>query len=256
MRRIFLLVTLVFTAACAGGQYKYVRVVEPIPSGKTQNLSAEEQQVEQMLQQAAQSPVGIEYFGKMFRTAVLVMQDFDNLTFTVRTGKGSAQITRGTDKSIEPDYVIPMRRQNCENLLKFLADGKIDDEEAYRFHYLTYVAGVRSLFRVPALYDERIATELAFPRFMHMSLKNEKQYVFPNSTKEISATVVNVNGQWLVFEGLLGDPDLKMALTHQQISELATLVFAAPANESPASASGRLTAIKTLLNSVTTYRRQ
>src|SRR5262249_43489069 len=164
-------------------------------------------------------------------------------------------ISRGTDTSLEPDYVVPLRRQNVEALLKILEDGKIDDEESHRIQYMTYVPGLRAVFRAAPLYDEWVAKQLALPNLMHMTLKNEKNYVFQGSTREMSATVANVNGQWLVFEGLMGDPDWKLAATQDQIRSMVRMVKEPVKATEPKAALKRIEDVKALLSSMTVYRR-
>jgi len=251
MRRSYgiALAALVLTGACSKTNYKYVAVQEPIPAGKTDNLSQEEQEVEQLLQKVVQAPIAGEYFGKMFGSAVLVLKDFDNLTFTVHIKNGVVTLVRGTEASLVPEFIIPLRRKNCENLLKIVEDGKIDDEEALRIHCVTYVAGLRAIFRVPALYNEWVAKQLALPPFMHMSLKSTATGFCAN------ATVVNVNGQWLVFDGLLGDPDVKLAVTHEQTNRLLKLIYAPLPTDNQDAVIKRITDVKSLLDSVTVYRK-
>lgn len=234
--------------------FKYVRAQDPIPPGRT-NLTPEEESVERLLQEAVKIPVAVEYFGKILHSAVIVVRDLNDLTFTVRLENGQGRVIQGTDTTVEPDYVVPLRRQNVENLLKILQDGKIDDEESYRIQYMTYVPGLKAMFRAAPLYNEWVAKQLALPNLMHMTLKNEKNYVFQGSTREVSATVANVNGQWLVFEGLQGDPDWKLTATQDQIRAMVTMVKEPVTITEPKTALKRIGDVKATLDAMTVYRR-
>src|SRR5215510_3067776 len=93
-----LLVGLLVIAGCSKGpsgaqSYKYVRVKEQIPPGRT-NLAPDEESVEHLLQQAVKIPVTFEYFGKVLHSAVIVVRDMNDLTFTVRLDGDKGTISR------------------------------------------------------------------------------------------------------------------------------------------------------------------
>ena len=69
-------------AACGGPAY--VKVPLEIPAGKTAGLTDAEKAVDSLVARLVANPAAVEHFHRMFKTAVLEVQDFDSLTFTVK----------------------------------------------------------------------------------------------------------------------------------------------------------------------------
>lgn len=247
--------------------HQYVKVPLQLPQGKTAGLSEAEKSADSLMRKLVANPAVVERFRKMFKTALVEIQDFDSLTFTVKivqadsgsagSGPATAEYSLGTDASAKPDLLLPLRKQNLANLLAIFADSVVSDEEAYRIHRAVFGHTLQSLFQVPALYDPKVAKHLGLPNFIHMTLKNENGYEFMGSRKEATVTIVNVDGQWLVAQGVQGDPDVKWAVTPAQLADFTKLVFepgkgAATSNQA---ARARLKEIKAFLEGITVYRR-
>ncbi len=205
--------------------YDYVRVEESLPSGKQDNLTDEELEIEEVLKKTAAIPKCAEYFSQFFNNAYLIIQGFDNLCFTFSAGDNGASVKRGIDASVKPELIIDMNKQNCFNIFKIFEDGEVSDEEEYRIFYVTLIPSIKSATKMDALFDPFVAKKLALPNFIQMILKNENGYVYQNTTKEVKLTLVTVDGQWLVFEGAMGDPDVRMAFTSKQAVEYRKLMF-------------------------------
>lgn len=244
--------------ACGSSdEYHYVKVPQELPQGKSGGLSDSEQEIEAALTTAAASPGCAKYFGPMMERALLVITDAPDLTFTVDISESGCKVERGTRADFKPELVIPLNRQNCLNVAKIFEDGQVSDEEAYRIHYATFLPAVRSYFADERLYDPAVAERMQLPNFMHMKLLNPKGYQFLGSTREATATVVNVDGQWMVFPGLQGDPDVRMEVTHEQAANY-TQQLRETRNkpQSMSEAKKQLEEIKSFNDSITVYRRK
>jgi hypothetical protein len=245
---------------CGGPQY--VKVPLEIPIGKINGLTEAEIKADSLMQKLVSNPAIVEHFKKMFTIAVVEVKDFDSLTFTVKltldsNAQTKAEYVLGTDKTKTPDLILPLYCQNISNVITIFEDGQVTDEEAYRIHRATFGSNLKSLFQVPSLYDPKVARHLNLPNFIHMTLKNENGYDFMGSRKEATVTILNVDGQWLVSQGALGDPDVKWAVTHTQLADFTKLVFepgkgAATSNQA---AKERLKEIKSFLENITVYSR-
>lgn len=246
MRGALLALTLTAPLAC-GRSYAVVREVPP--ASPNAGPSAAEAEMAALLERAAASPIAADYFGKLFKAAVLVLEDADDATYTVRIDDGRVRLERGTHTS-EPDLIIPLRRDACENLVRILSDGKVDEAEGYTIHVATYVPGLRRVFRSPSLTDPDVIDWLGLPDVIHTSLQN------PGAPTGARATIVNAAGQWLVFPGHIGDPWLTMSLTQVQANALMALVFAPMPEDDLSALKARLDAIRSLLDEVTVSRRQ
>ncbi len=249
------LAMLLIISSCATTSYTYVKVKETLSAGKTDNLTDEELEIESLLKKASEIPLCASYFKQFFSTAFLILDGFDELCFTVTIKDENTTVTRGIDPAANPDLVIHLNKQNCENLFGILQDGEISDEEEYRIFYVTFLPSYKSILKKDQLYDPAVAKGLALPDFMQIILKNENNYVYQNTTKELTMTVVNVDGQWLVFKGLMGDPDVRYAVTHKQAKEFTTMVLkASTANNEDRLA--LLNNIKAFMEKTTVYKRK
>jgi hypothetical protein len=245
---------------CGGPQYVKVPLI--IPEGKTSGLTEAESKADSLMRKLVSNPAIVEHFKKMFKTAVVEVKDFDSLTFTVKlildtNAPARAEYVLGSDTATRPDLILPLYSQNIANVISIFEDGQVTDEEAYRIHRATFGSNLKSLFQIPSLYEPKVARYLDLPNFIHMTLKNEKGYEFMGSHKEATVTILNVDGQWLVSPGALGDPDVKWAVTHTQLADFTKLVFepGKGAATSDKAARERLKEIKAFLESITVYRR-
>jgi len=251
-----------FLASClwmlsACENYHYRKVALDLPLGKTAGLSEDEKSVEGLLKQLTENSSAAKHFQSMFHSVIVDIQDYDSLTFSVKIDDGKASYSLGTNADPKPDLVLPLYRKNLENLLQIFQDSAVSDEEAYRIHRAVFGHSLKSLFQVDALYDPKIARYLGLPDFIHMTLKNENRYEFMGTTREATVTIANVDGQWMVFPGAAGDPDVKWAVTPKQLSDFTKLVFepGKGAGTSKEAAKQRVDEIKGFLKSVTTYTR-
>jgi hypothetical protein len=254
-RVVIMLAVVVVAAACSGpkqaARFQYRQVVEPLPPGKSDGLSPEELAIEEGLKKVAASPACGAYFGKMFKNALLVLKDHDGLTFSGSVKDGACSVARGTTPGVDFDYIVPADTTNLAGMAGFFEDGTISEEENYLIHYVTYVSGLQNGFRVAALYREDVAAYLALPNVIHFTLLNPKGFAYRGSTAPRRATAVNVDGQWIVFEGARGEPDMKIEVTPEQSEQYASLLFA-PSTKSDQE---RLQDVKAFIDSVTVWRK-
>ena len=195
-----------------------------LPAGKLDNLAPLELEIESLLQQAAALPAAAAYFKDFFATAYLVIDDFDNLAFTATIKDGKASVTRGIDPSKWPDLVVPLTESNCRHMLRFLEDGVITEEEEYQIFYVTFIPSYRSLLTRDVMYDPQVQERLGTPDFMHVVLKNEKGFRYGHRSDPLGATIVKVDGQWMIFPGLAGEPRARLEVTVAQAKEFTRLM--------------------------------
>ena len=212
--------------ACTGtSKFRYVKVPEKLPECRTDNFSEEERAIEEELQKCAAIPECVSYFKEYFNAVFLMVDGFDRLGFTYFVKDGKGKIVRGYDSAAHPVLTITLNEQNCHALYTIFEDGKVTDEENYRIFRVTLLPSIRSALQMDALYDPVVARRLAFPNFIQLTLKNEQGYVYRNSAAVLTLSLVNVDGQWLVFEGDRGDPDIRYAFDHKQAGTFRKLVY-------------------------------
>ncbi len=246
---------LALCACSSGANYKYVRVSEPLPRGAPFGTPGSDA-AERDLAAAAASPACATYFAPRFKKAVLVVEDAGPAVFTVDVTPASCRIGRGAEPTPRPDLVIPLRLADTRNIAAALADGAVDESEAHMIHLRTFVPTVRAFFQVDPLFDERVASYMELPDFIHFALKNPRGYVYEGHPATVTATVLNVDGQWLVFEGAHGDPDVRIAVTVAESDKFGELFWKPIDPQDPAAARATLKAIKDFTNSLVDYRRK
>lgn len=222
-----------------------------ISPGKTANLSAEEQQVEDLLKKVAAMPAAVKYFQGFFKTAYVTLGDFDDLNFSIEIRDGAATVKRGVDAGRIPDLVIPLTRRNCENVAEIFADGAVSEEEEYRIFCATFVPSYRSFVALGAMGDDRVLAYLGVPDVLHVILRNEKGYRYANSAAGVAATVAKAGNQWIVCDGLQGTPGRRMEVTVAQAKQFTGMVRDGMAAEGKGNQKLVLEQIRKFLDSVT-----
>lgn len=239
------------------GEYEYVRVKAEIPVGKSGDLAPEGLEAEANLKTLIANPACVAHFRKTFKQVVIQVLDADSLTFTVTFRDSIASLERGTRVDSGPVQVLPLYRANLAHLVGIFSDNIVSNEEDYRIHRATFGASLRSIFQVPALYNPKVAKRLKLPRFIQMTLKNDSGYAYMGSKEPATATMVNVEGQWLVFPGAQGNPDIIYQVTPKDLSDFNQLVFgtADVAKLPMGEALKKVDEIKAFLDRITTYRK-
>ncbi len=239
------------------GEYNYVRVKPAIPIGKSGDLTPEGQEVEAHLNTLATNRACIAHFKKSFKKVVIQVLDADSLTFTVTFHDSTATLERGTHTDSGVSQVLPLYRGNLANLVGIFSDNIVTEEENYRIHRATFGTSLHSIFQVPALYQPKVAKRLKLPNFIQMTLKNDSGYLFMGSKEPATATMVNVNGQWLVFQGAQGDPDVIYQVTPKDLSDFNQLIFGTTdvAKLPMKDALKKVDEIKSFLDRITTHRK-
>jgi hypothetical protein len=234
---------------------KYMKVAATYPPAKKGVLSEDEQRLYAELQRCASMPVACQYFDRFFKCAYVVIEGYDSLCFTYERTADTAVIHVGLPSGLEPDLVVELNEGNCYNLPKIFEDGEVSDEEEYRIFRVTLLPSIRSELQSDALYDPMLSRMLNLPNFMQLTLTNENGYVYQNTTAEFTLTIVNVDGQWLAFEGAAGDPDVRMAFSHKQAAEFRELTFGLASETDQGQRKKNLVKVLKFLDAVTVYRR-
>jgi hypothetical protein len=239
------------------GEYCYVRVKPSIPMGKSGELAPEGLEAEANLKTLIANPSCVAHFQKTFKKVVIQVVDADSLTFTVTFHDSTAALERGTHLDSNIVQVLPLYRANLTHLVAIFSDNIVSDEEDYRIHRATFGASLHSIFQVPALYQPKVAKRLQLPKFIQMTLKNDSGYVYMGSKEPATATMVNVEGQWLVFQGAQGNPDIIYQVTPKDLSDFNQLIFGtADVGKLPMKeALKKVDDIKAFLDRITTYRK-
>jgi hypothetical protein len=155
----------------------------------------------------------------------MYITDMGNMRFTLHIENGKVDISAGFDTSQAPTLVIPMSSMNVANLNQILSDGVLTYEEQYRIYYIITVPALHAIYKNDVLYRPGDKSMFRFDDFVHIEIPPAEEVLYHGKPVNIEATVVNVDGQWLVFRGLQGEADFKLKLTLDQATELYKLGF-------------------------------
>lgn len=197
-------------------------IVYPSENTRLLNIAPEKiDSIISLLDQAGQFAKKFSWFSAIKDEHVFVyVVDLGNLRLTIDIDNGEYSIKRGFDESRLPTLVVPVTEQNILNLVEVLSDGKLDYQEQYRIYYVLAIPALKALYNTGPLYTPWDKTMMKFDDLVHIEIPPKEPVFLGGRPISIQATAVNVDGQWLVFSGLQGDPDFKISLTLEQATKL------------------------------------
>ena len=162
-----------------------------------------------------------EWFSKIQNENIyLSIVDLGNYRITLKIADGSYEVVKGFKKKT-PSMVLKLFTRNIRDLHEFFSDGKLTEEEKYRIFYIVSVPAIRAIYYNEPNYRAGDKSVFKFDNMVQISIPPKGLYVDQSGVPlNIELTAVNVDGQWLVFRGLHGDPDFRLKLTLQEAAEL------------------------------------
>jgi hypothetical protein len=152
------------------------------------------------------------------------VKDLGNLRFcvTVRDGKGDIKV--GWPENTKPSFTLPLYSVNLKNLVEVTRDGEISMQDAYRFTRALFIPFLHGLYRGDYTNLPEDKSYLKLDNFIQVEVKNEFGIEVDGFPGPARATVVNVDGQWLIFEGFHGDPDIRYVMSLKEALEFAYIL--------------------------------
>jgi|TARA_Y100000385_G_C12997531_1_gene595620 hypothetical protein len=152
------------------------------------------------------------------------VMDLGAYRLTIEINDGDFKIHKGFNNK-KPSMVLKLRTKNIKDLLEIVSDGEVNYEEKYRVFYTIADAAWRAMFYVDPYYLPGDKSEFKFDNLVHLHIPPKEDAMILGLPAYIKLTAVNVDGQWLVFRGLHGDPDIKLKLTLSQAADLYKLGY-------------------------------
>lgn len=186
----------------------------PIASEAPHEWSTADEEIVQSLRRSAEHAKQFSWFSKIEDEHVFVtVVDQGNLRLTVAIDAGEARISQGWDAARDPTAVVPITRQNILNLELILSNGELTYEELYRIVYVLALPAARAMYSIPLLREQGDKSWIGMDDFVQIEIPPRELVLYDGRAIRIEMTIVNVDGQWLVMEGLHGDPDARFTLT-------------------------------------------
>jgi hypothetical protein len=187
---------------------------EPIASEASREWSSADEEIVQSLRRSAEYARQFSWLAKIEdEHAFVTVVDQDNLRLTVDIDAGDARISQGWDATRRPTVVVPITRQNILNLEQILRNGELTYEELFRIVYVLALPAARAMYSIPLLREHGDKSWIGMDDFVQIEIPPREQVLYDGRAIRIEMTIVNVDGQWLVMEGLHGDPDARFTLT-------------------------------------------
>jgi len=206
----------------------FVPVERKLTRGKSKIQSKEEQAVHDNLvttgknieKMVVKYPV-IKELNEVVFIKVLDLNNF-KLTGVLKDGKG--EVTVGWDLSKKPSFILPLYSKNLENVKEITQDLDLDLKDVYRITRVMFIPFLKGLYQGDFSYLPKNKSYLKLDNFLHVEVKPYKNTEVEGFPGPAQATILNVDGQWLIFEGLHGDPDIRYSMDLKQALEFAYLV--------------------------------
>lgn len=147
-------------------------------------------------------------------------KDLGNARFTVDIGNGGFSVEEGFDTTTKPTMTVPITADGIVNLEPLLKDGKLSYSEKYMIYNALTVPALQALYNTDPLYLPGDKSRFRYDDIVHIVIPPAEPVLFGNDPLDIQATAVNVDGQWMAFGGLQGDPDFKISMTLEQATDL------------------------------------
>lgn len=142
--------------------------------------------------------------------------DLNDLHFTAIIKNEQVNISLGWDINTRPTLQVPLYRINLQHLFQAVSDKELTEEEMYRIARVLFVPFTRALYHVDYFYTKGDKRYLKLYNLYHVELVGMEHINVDGFPGNAKATVANVNGQWLIFEGFQGIPKMKVNCTLKQ----------------------------------------
>lgn len=165
----------------------------------------------QQLEKLITTSSAIAWFRGLFNRIHLQMTDSGERYTIVHTGE-SMELYDDFGPE-EPNFVVPLRQENIDNLLGFFADNAIDAYEEYRIVKFMLVPCLKAALAMPILQNK------AFLKIVRVDTHWQEALLDPDGNEDEQLTVMYVNDQWLVVPGYHGASQRRMVMTPAQVLE-------------------------------------
>jgi hypothetical protein len=197
-------------------RYVAEMVFPELPAGDVEDRAwtADDDAIEQSLLRSGERARRFPWFGGIEDEHVfLTIVDQDDLRLTIDVDGGEGRATRGWDRSRPPTATIPLRRQNILNLEALLGQDELGYDDLYRMAWILAPHAARAMYSIPLLREPGDKAWIGMDDFVQIEIPPPHDIIHEGRPIRIELTIVNVDGQWLVMDGLHGDPDARFTLT-------------------------------------------
>lgn len=165
-----------------------------------------------------QTPEIVDYFDGVFDKLGITVEGMDE-EFTVHHQGDKITFSKGIDDDI--DFLVPLQKQNILNMISHSKDGSISSEESWRILSVLFTPLTYETLKVPPLAINWRRKLAGVEDLIHVYLLD------PSGGEANKHTLIYVKDQWLVVEGLHGEPRRTYRMTPEQSLDYQRRIFTA-----------------------------
>lgn len=165
-----------------------------------------------------QTPEIVDYFDGVFDKLGITVEGMDE-EFTVHHQGDKITFSKGIDDDI--DFLVPLQKQNILNMISHSKDGSISSEESWRILSVLFTPLTYETLKVPPLAINWRRKLAGVEDLIHVFLLD------PTGGEANKHTLIYVKDQWLVVEGLHGEPRRTYRMTPEQSLDYQRRIFTA-----------------------------
>lgn len=165
-----------------------------------------------------QTPEIVDYFDGVFDKLGITVEGMDE-KFTVHHQGDKITFSKGIDDDI--DFLVPLQKQNILNMISHSKDGSISSEESWRILSVLFTPLTYETLKVPPLAINWRRKLAGVEDLIHVYLLE------PSGGEANKHTLIYVKDQWLVVEGLHGEPRRTYRMTPEQSLDYQRRIFTA-----------------------------
>ncbi len=166
-----------------------------------------------------QTPEIAKFFDGLFEKLGIVVEGTGEKVLITHLGD-NLKVTEGFDSS-EVDFILPLQPFNVSDMVDHSKDGKIDDIEATRIARVFFTPFTRVTLMDPVFAANRKRKAAGIEDLIHVYL------MFPEDSVADSHTLIYAAEQWVVIDGIVGNPDRVFKLTQGPALEYQRQIFKA-----------------------------
>ncbi|MDH5403190.1 MAG: hypothetical protein OEZ01_09885 [Candidatus Heimdallarchaeota archaeon] len=144
---------------------------------------------------------------------LICVKELGNMQFSILIDEGKVEFFQGMHNKDEPSIVLPISIRNLKGFLNFIEDEEIDRRELFIIMRFFAIPILKDLYDSKVLYLPGNKWKYKYDDFIQIEILPDEPIVEKGEILDIKMTVVNVDGQWLIFKGFEGDPDWRLTLS-------------------------------------------
>ena len=150
------------------------------------------------LENILQTPEVVEYFNGMFNKLGIAIDETDE-KFTINHDGEKLSFSEGLSEE-DVDFVALLKKENISNMVSHAKDGVISGKESWRILAVLFTPMTKETLKSPTLSVNWRRKLAGVEDLTHVYL------ISPNGEEASKHTLIYVKGQWLVMDGLHGNP--------------------------------------------------